>query len=165
MKELERLYKEIHPKVYAFFFVKTFDKTAAEDLTHDVFYEAVKGLHYFEGHSTLQTWLFSIAKNVLKKYYRSKKYRVRLEKQLAESPSPPSASPEEVYLLKEGTWDLAKRIGRLDDLSREIVILRVYGELSFKEIGDVVGQSENYARVAFHRSKLKLQKETRAEDE
>lgn len=165
MSELEALYKEIQPKIYAFFYVKTYDSAAAEDLTHDVFYEALKGFHSFSGKSSIQTWLFSIAQNLLKKFYRSKKYKNNLENMLAENDSYKSSSPEDIYIKKEDGWDLMKRINQLDDLSKEIVTLRIYGELSFKEIGDLLDKSENYTRVTFHRAKLKLQNEMRVTDE
>ncbi|CAM4182853.1 RNA polymerase sigma factor [Lederbergia lenta] len=158
MSELEELYKEIQPKIYAFFYVKTLDSSAAEDLTHDVFYEALKGFHSFSGRSTMQTWLFSIAQNLLKKFYRSKRYRRNLENMLIENENYHTTSPEDVYIKKEDSWALLKRISQLDDLSKEIVTLRIYGELSFKEIGDLLDKSENYTRVTFHRAKLTLQR-------
>lgn len=52
-------------------------------------------------------------------------------------------------------------IGKLDPHLSEIILLRIYGDLSFKEIGELTGKSENYTRVAFHRLKNKLQKEMR----
>ncbi|MBW8348579.1 RNA polymerase sigma factor [Bacillus sp. IITD106] len=159
MNELERLYTEIQPKIYAFFYIKTSDKSAAEDLTHDVFYEAIKGIHSFSGKSTLQTWIFSIAKNVLRKHYRSKKYVSSLHEKLTlDVPEHPS-SPEDVYMTKEGHVNLLQRISNLDEAQQEIVTLRLYGDLSFKEIGEFINKSENYVRVTFHRAKLRLQKE------
>lgn len=165
MNELEKLYEEIQPKVYSFFYIKTLDSAIAEDLTHDVFYEAMKGFHSFSGKSTVQTWIFSIAKNLLKKYYRSKKYARHLENQLTVDISDQPVSPEDLYIMKEGNMTLAHWISQLDDLSKEIMTLRIYGELSFKDIGELVQKSENYVRVTFHRTKLRLQKEMRVNDE
>lgn len=156
--ELEELYKEIQPRIYAFFFVKTSSRESAEDLTQEVFYEAIKGLPRFSHHSTIQTWLFSIAKNRLKKYYRSQKYKKDLEV-LYRNEELDRNTPEEEVLKKEEQWNIIQQINQLDDITKEIVTLRVYGELSFKEIGVLVEKSENYARVTFHRAKLKLQKE------
>lgn len=164
MKELEQLYQEIHPKVYAFFYVKTSNKSVAEDLTHDTFYEAIKGYQSFLGKSTIQTWVFSIANHILKKYYRSNKYKQNLEKRLMnEKNNPPLI--EEVFILKETNEKLIHLIQQLDPLTHEIVSLRLFGELSFKDIGEIVGKSENYTRVHFHRTKLKLQAEMEGYDE
>ncbi|WP_078556226.1 RNA polymerase sigma factor [Bacillus alkalicellulosilyticus] len=157
---IEELYKEIQPRIYAFFFVKTSNKEMAEDLTQEVFYEALKGVNSFSGQATIQTWLFSIAKNRLKKYYRTKKYKETLfEKVIKESQTSQTTTPEEDILQKEEHITLHSQIAHLDEISKEIVILRVYGELSFKEIGVLLNKSENYARVTFHRAKLKIQKE------
>ena len=159
MKKLEDIYEEIHPKVFAFFFVKTGSQTVSEDLTHDVFYEACKGIQSFSGTSSIQTWLFAIAKNLLKKYYRSKRYKQNLNTMLTMESLHNTKSPEDIYLLNEEFRNLIQQIQALDDFQKEIVTLRIYGELSFHEIGQLVEKSENYARVTFHRAKLKLQKD------
>lgn len=163
MKELELIYKEIQPKIYAFFLVKTNLRTVAEDLTHDVFYEACKSLNSFQKNATLQTWLFSIANNLLKKYYRSTKYEKNLNLMVGHRDTTAGVSLEETFITNEETRSLIHQIQALDDLLEEIVVLRAFGELSFKEIGELVGKSENYVRVTYHRTKLKLQKEKEAE--
>lgn len=162
MNDLEIIYREIQPKIYAFFYVKTSNQAVAEDLTHDVFYEACKGIHSFAGNAALQTWLFAIAKNLLKKYYRSNKYKQDLTIKLKREVSSATESTEHIFLQDEEARDLLVNIQSLDDLQKEIVTLRIYGELSFKEIGELIGKSENYTRVTFHRIKLKLQKEMEA---
>jgi RNA polymerase sigma factor (sigma-70 family) len=165
MNELEALYKDVQPKIFAFFYVKTFNQSVAEDLTHDVFYEACKGIKSFAGNSSLQTWLFSIARNLLKKYYRSNKYKQNLEFMLANESFESPQSPEDIIIYSEETRNLVARIQALDDLLQEIVTLRIYGDLSFKEIGQLVQKSENYVRVTFHRAKLTLQKEMGRNDD
>ncbi|MED1740272.1 sigma-70 family RNA polymerase sigma factor [Bacillus swezeyi] len=162
--KLEEVYKDIQPAVYAFFYVKTFHKETAEDLTQEVFYQAVKSFNTFSGKSTIKTWVFSIAKNVLKKHFRSGAYRSGLNT-LIQHQGTAGLSPEEHLLKYEKEQQLLAEINRLDETSKEIVILRIYGELSFKEIGMLTGKTENYARVAFHRAKLKLQQEMEGYDE
>ncbi|MEK5441265.1 MULTISPECIES: RNA polymerase sigma factor [unclassified Fredinandcohnia] len=156
--ELEELYKEIQPRIYAFFFIKTSSKEIAEDLTQEVFYEAIKSMHSFSQQSSIQTWLFSIARNRLLKHYRSKKYKNQLNEMLKKETGE-SITPEQEVLKNEAKQNLIEYLNQLDELSKEVVTLRIYGELSFKEIGSLLGKSENFARVTFHRAKLKLQKE------
>ena len=165
MNELEKVYQDIQPKVFAFFYLKTGNQALAEDLTHDVFYAAVKGFPSFSGKSSLNTWIFSIANNRLKKLYRSKKYNNGLTGQLTRQEPPVIPTPEEIYLIKESSQSLLGHINKLDNITKDIVILRVYADLSFKEIGDLIGESENYARVTFHRAKIRLKKEMRWSDE
>lgn len=130
----------------------------AEDLCHDTFYESCKNIVSYNGHSTLSTWVFSIAINLLKKYYRKNKYQQSLMQKLATLPETEVHSLEELAEINEDTKILLHHISKLDDASREIILLRIYGELSFAEIGVLVGKSENYTRVTFHRLKLKIQK-------
>ncbi|MFS0612397.1 RNA polymerase sigma factor [Lederbergia ruris] len=165
MQELEKLYKEIQPKIFAFFYIKVQDRSIAEELTQDVFYQAVKGFHSFSGKSTLKTWIFSIANNRLKTYYRSKKYARSLNEKMTLQTEQHQISPEESFIHKEEYYRLQTHLEQLRPSLREIVILRLYGELSFKEIGELVSQSENYVRLAFHRAKIKLKKEMREKDE
>lgn len=157
--ELEEIYEQIQPRIYAFFYVKTNSKEAAEDLTQEVFYQALKSSSSFSGQSSLQTWMFAIAKNLLSKFYRTKKYREGLTHQLSQEERQRESSPEHMLIKKEEQVQLLQLIQGLDELSKEVVTLRMYAELSFKEIGEVMGKSENYVRVTFHRAKLKLHKE------
>lgn len=158
MKDIDRLYREIQPNIYAFIYAKTLNRHTAEDLTQEVFYEAIKGFNSFQGKCSIQTWLFSIAKNLLRKHYRSSKYSENLTKKII-AEDVKSMSPEEQAIVNEKKDKLLNLINELDSISKEIVILRVYGELSFNEIGALTDKTENYARVTFFRAKLKLQKE------
>ncbi|MDA7026670.1 sigma-70 family RNA polymerase sigma factor [Bacillus sp. CLL-7-23] len=156
--KLEEVYKDIQPDIYAFFYVKTLNQEIAEDLTQEVFYQAIKSFNTFSGKATVKTWLFSIAKNILKKHYRSKRYKVNLLTLIPEI-NTEGLSPEEQLLKAEEQKQLLSEMNGLDELSKEIVTLRIYGELSFNEIGVLIGKTENYARVSYHRAKLKLHKQ------
>ncbi len=73
-----------------------------------------------------------------------------------EPPEALDASAEEELLQREGRLDLLRRVHGLPELQREVVYLRAFGGLSFREIGDVCGRTETWARVTFYRSKEKL---------
>lgn len=156
--KLEKLYKEVHPRIFTFFYVRTGHRQHAEDLTQEVFYYAIKNFHMFSAKSTIETWLFSIAKHRLANFYRSKKYGEQLLKKVSQQERFED-SPEEKLIKKEKKSTLMDAIQKLDELQKEIVTLRVYGELSFKEIATLVNKSENHTRIIFHRAKLKIQKE------
>jgi RNA polymerase sigma factor (sigma-70 family) len=156
--ELEELYKGVYPRIYAFFYVKTSNKQIAEDLTQEVFYQAIKKFSAFSFESSIETWLFAIAKNRLRNFYRGKKYQDHLLQKLPKE-EVEFISPEDQLLVKEQQNTLIEAIHLLEELPKEIVTLRIYGELSFKEIAVLVDKSENYTRIIFHRAKLKIQKE------
>lgn len=162
--ELEQLYREIQPNIYAFFYVKTLNREVAEELTQEVFFQAVKGFTAFKGDSNVKTWVFAIAKNLLKKHYRASTYQTGLRIKLQKN-NGHFESSEETYIKKEEKAQIIELISQLDDLSKEVVTLRIYGELSFKEIGVLLEKSENYTRITFHRAKVKLQKELSIDDE
>lgn len=164
MKQLAAIYEEIQPKLYTYFYIKTADASAAEDLTQDVFYEAMKSIHRFNGQSSISTWLFAIAHHLLSKYYRSNRYKRTLHENMMHTHSPLPLTTEQVVELQESTKLLLQKINALDPPGREIVLLRVYGDCSFKEIGELLGKTENYVRVSFHRLKLKLQQEMEGEE-
>ena len=63
---------------------------------------------------------------------------------------------EDKIVLNETKVELYKRMQLLDNLTREVIYLRITGELSFKEIGYILNKTENWARVTFYRGKEKL---------
>lgn len=150
-------YEELQPKIYAFFYIKTNNKEISEDLTQEVFYEALKAYSSFKNKSSIKTWMFAIANNILKKHYRKTRNYNQLNNRLTHN-STSYNNLEDSIIKKDEKVNLIQIINKLESAYREIVILRVYGELSFSEIGEIINKSENYARVYFHRAKLKIQK-------
>ena len=160
MNSLADAYIELQPKLYTFFLLKTSNIAVSEDLTQDVFYEASKTIHTFKGDAQISTWLFAIARNLLSKYYRSKKYEMALNEKIRDASAvlTPYQLIEKAVIEKEQLTDIQKAICTLEPLTQEIVLLRLYGELSFAEIGQLLEKSENYTRVTFFRAKQKVQK-------
>ena len=66
---------------------------------------------------------------------------------------------EEEFSNKEKVIDLYKKIHNLDEKTREVIYLRIRADLNFKEIGLIMGETENWARVTFYRAKVKLKEE------
>lgn len=56
--------------------------------------------------------------------------------------------------------ELFKKMQKLDEQTKEVIYLRLTGDLSFKEIGNILNKTENWARVTFYRGKQKLRKES-----
>lgn len=66
------------------------------------------------------------------------------------------STPDRVLEQVEQERDLHKAIHKLNEPYKQVVILRSFNELTFKEVGEIFSESENWARVTFHRGKLKL---------
>ena len=156
MDRLKQLYSEHQQRLYNYFYARTTNAQIAEDLTQDVFYEASKTIHLYRGDASLTSWLYAIANNLLRKYYRSKKYEQALHKKLEEPVMIPAVALEQLVEQRLEVQAIHERILELDEIAQQIVLLRLYSELSFKEISEIIGCTENCARVQFHRLKQQL---------
>ncbi len=154
MHNMEEIYQQYAQTVYKFLLSKTGDEHLSEELTQETFYEAIKGIHRFDGKSKISTWLCAIAKNRLS-VYRKKHPDFALIDEITESV--PSAERE--YIESREKVELFKRLHLCPEPYKEIIYLRIYGNLSFKEIGEIMGKTENWARVNYYRGKEKLRKD------
>ena len=154
MEDLQKVYQQHAQTVYKFLLAKTGNEHLAEELTQETFYQAVKSVDRFDGSCKVSVWLCQIAKHLWYQHLRKQKREAPvLPEDLPEVPGP---SAEEGLLEKEGRMDLFRLVHGLPEPAREVVYLRAFGGLSFREIGDVCGRTETWARVTFYRSKEKL---------
>lgn len=153
-QNLEQVYNENASAVYKYLFCLTHDAYMAEELTQETFYQATKGIHNFRGDCKISVWLCQIAKRLWYKELKKEDY-VPLHE--IEEPQT-DINLEKQYILHADKVELFKLLHSLDETSREVVYLRLTGELSFSEIGDIMGKTENWARVTFYRGKQKIVK-------
>ena len=146
----EKLYKTYYMKVYSYIMTIIKDRTQAEELTQETFYKAMKST--YRGEASEFTWLCAIAKNVC---YDSLKKMNKIEK-LNDDISFVD-SMENMLVNKESTLQIHKVLHELAEPYKEVFNLRIFGELSFKEIGQIFNKTENWARVTYHRARLKIQ--------
>lgn len=155
MQNIEEIYKEYFETVYKYLFCLTHDSNLSEELTQETFYKAIVKIHTFKGNSQLSTWLCKIAKNLLYNELKRKK-RVDLVDENELELEIMSRPVEEDIVSNEEREELYKKMELLDDTTREVMYLRINGNLSFKEIGSIMGKTENWARVTFYRGKNKM---------
>ena len=154
MDDMNEIYRNHAQTVYKFLLSHTHDPDLAEELTQETFYQAVRSIDRFDGGCKVSVWLCQIAKHLWYQHLRKRRREAPVSPEdLPESPGP---SAEESVLEQEGRMDLLKLVHNLPEPQREVVYLRAFGGLSFREIGDVVGKTETWARVTFYRSKEKL---------
>ena len=139
-------------QVYSYVLTMIKDRAAAEEITQNTFYKAMTAKKKFEGKSSEFTWLCSIAKRLMIDEYRRGKKTGELSE----------AVPSEKDIARE-TEDrnMALHIHlvlhEMPEPYKEVFQLRIFGELSFAQIGMIFGKSENWARVTYHRARLKIQ--------
>ena len=155
--DFEQIYRSNVDIIYRYLFSLSQDADLAEDLTSQTFLEAIRGIHHYRGDAALSTYLCGIAKNLLYKEWEKRKRRQEYPLEEAEHLTHES-TPEDVVLASLERQDMYKRIHALPIRQREVVYLRLSGELSFKEIGVIMEESETWARVTFYRAKLDLAK-------
>lgn len=151
---MEELYQENAQLVYHFLYKQCHDEKLAEDLTQETFYQAMKSIDRYDYSCKFSVWLCQIAKHLF--YQHLRKYGRELPSQDAILEREGAGLLEREVLAKCELMDVLKYMQNLPTQVREVMYLRVMGELSFKEIGEVVGKSENWARVNFYRGKEKL---------
>ena len=153
MDDMDAIYRSHAQTVYKFLLAECRDPDLAEELTQETFYRAVCSIDRFDGSCKLSVWLCQIAKHL---WYQHLRKRQKETVPLETAPETPVPSAEDGVLDQEGRLTLLRQIHRLPEPQREVIYLRAFGNLSFREIGDVLGKTENWTRVTFYRTKEKL---------
>lgn len=153
MQNMDEIYEECFETVYKYLFCLTHNSDISEELTQETFYRAVKKIDTYNGKCKISVWLCQIAKHLWYNQCRKNKRIVNTDETFdIEDPQ----NLEEQFIAGEEKVSLYKKMQNLDEKTREVMYLRITGELSFKEIGEIVGKTENWARVTFYRGKSKL---------
>lgn len=159
MQSLDEIYQQYARTVYKYLLSLIHNHDVAEELTQETFYQAIRGIERFDESCQVSTWLCAIAKNQLRSYQRKHPPLENLEDH-----DQTVGSAESDVLGSLNRVELLKRLHSCPEPFREILYLRIFGNLSFKEIGEIMGRTENWARVTFYRGKEKLRKDL-SEDE
>ncbi len=156
MVKTDDIYEEYANLIYKYLYRLSGNREISEELTQETFYQALRTADSFKGESKISTWLCQIAKHSWYKY---------LEKQPKEKPmcfedipevADEEGSPERLIMKVDGRVALYRQVHLLNEPYKEVVMLRILGELRFSEIGLIMGKTENWARVTFHRAKMIL---------
>lgn len=152
MKDFELIYEEFHIPIYKYLMRLTGDELLSEELMQETFYQAYKSILRYNGKSTLFTWLCAIAKNCYFKYLRKGKDKLMnvelLEQELL---SEESTDPQQVLEKKETISEVVEALMGMKKIYRDVIIMRVYFECSYKELSQALSISESAAKVRYHR--------------
>lgn len=150
--DFEQVYSKYYGSVYRYVFSMAKDENIAEEITQETFYKALKNINKYNSKFKMLTWLCQIAKNTYYTYYKKSKNLYELDEKIVDS--------EEMIIEKiiksEQNIEILKALHLIEEPYKEVFTLRVYSELSFKQIGEIFDKSENWARVTYYRSKLKV---------
>lgn len=149
--DLEKIYEMYYMKIYSFALTIIKNASVAEDVTQETFVKAMNST--YRGESSEYTWLCSIAKNLCMDYMRKQKHVVTMP----EEETATDVSIEKELLDEMTSLHIHQILHQLEEPYKEVFNLRVFGELSFLSIAQIFGKSESWARVTYHRARLKIQ--------
>ena len=152
--DIEKIYNENFILVYKFLICLTHNKEISEDLTQETFYRAIMNIDKFNGNCKMSVWLCEIAKNLWLNELKRRKKIVFTDLDTIEIYN--QYGIDEEVENKKQIEELNKKISILDKEVQKVVYLKIYGGMTYKEIGCILGKSEVWARVNFYRAKQKI---------
>ena len=153
MTDFQAVYEEYFTDVYKYVFSLCRDEHLAEEVTQETFFKALKNIDSFRGQCRLYVWLCQIAKNT---YFSlaSKPKDISFEDITASE-----NGPEEALLQQDSAFAVHRILHTLEEPYKEVFSLRVFGQLSFRQIGTLFNKTESWARVTYHRARMKIKEE------
>lgn len=155
MKDFENIYSEYYDTVFQYVLSLCREEVWAEEITQEAFFKALKGIDTFRGNCKLSVWLCQIAKNTF--YTEAKKKQRQVDYPLEVIPI--EDNYEQKIFDKETAFEVHKVLHQLSEPYKEVFWMRTFGELSFAEIGKLFGKTESWARVTYHRAKLRIKED------
>ena len=164
MQDIEEIYQKYAGIVYKYIFCLTENENLAEEIVQETFCVAIKNINKFSGDSKISTWLCQIAKYIWYEKLRKQKKQKEIPIDELENTVLVENFVEEEIFQKEDKIELFKKMQKLDEQTRNVMYLRILGDLSYEEIGEVMGKTSNWARVVFFRGKQKIKEENKNEE-
>jgi RNA polymerase sigma-70 factor (ECF subfamily) len=154
MTDFAEIYKEHFADVYKYVLSLCRDEDIAEEISQETFFKAMRNINRFNGSCKLYVWLCQIAKNTYFSHCRKQKRAAAgIDADLLED----NADIEKEYLDKDAAARLHRLLHNLHEPYKEVFMLRVFGELSFSQIGELFAKTDSWARLVFFRAKKQLQ--------
>lgn len=148
----QEVYVKYYQSVYRYLLSLSKNSDIAEEITQETFYKVLKNIDKYDDKYKMFTWICNIAKNTYYSLYKKNKILEALGDDV-------EAIEKDIInkiIDSETNENLLKIVHSLDDPYKEVFTLRVYGDLAFKQIGNIFNKTESWARVTFYRSKLKI---------
>ena len=156
MTEFERVYRMYFPEVESYLRALCRDEALAEELTQEVFFKAMRALPKFRGDCDIRSWLCGIGKNCYLDHLRRTRPGAEVDVLTLEDPSP---GMEQQLSRRDEALMLHKILHTLQEPYKEVFSLRVFGQLTFADIGALFGRTANWACVTYHRARQKIMKQ------
>ena len=155
MEDFDQIYADYYSEVYKFVLSLCQNHSLAEEITQESFFKALKSIDSFNGNSKISTWLCKIARNTFYSYTKKHNRQVDYPLDIILS----DENIEEQFADKETAYTIHKVLHKLNEPYKEVFWLRIFGELSFAQIGTLFERTESWARVTYYRAKIMIKEE------
>lgn len=156
MLDIEFVYKEYFSAVYKYLYSLSHEQEISEELTQETFCRAIKTIGNFREECKVSVWLCQIAKYCWYEELRKRKPNIALDFDI---PDYELENIEDKLVNNQNKKIVYEKISNLDELTQKVMYYRIVSNMSFKEIGFILGKNENWSRVTFYRGKEKILKE------
>ena len=152
MAAFEEIYRDYFKDVFLYLKALCRDESVSEEIAQETFVKALSAIDSYDGRKDIRAWLFTIAKNTYYTYCRRKSISAEEIKET----SAPDVILTERLENSEQAMEIHKILHNLKEPYKEVFNLRVFGELSFRRIGEIFGKSPGWARITYFRAKEKI---------
>jgi RNA polymerase sigma factor (sigma-70 family) len=155
LTEFEEVYKAYFSDVFLYIKKLSGDDSLAEEITSETFFKAMQAIDKFRGDCDIRVWLCQIAKNTYYSYLKKQNRLLEID-DLEVLNTHISLKIEENMIVQDKAMNLHAHLHNLPEHYKEVFMLRVFAELSFKQIGSLFSKTANWACVTFYRAKQKI---------
>ncbi len=161
-EEFEKIYVRYINDVFLFLKKLSKDESIAEEITSETFFKAMRSIETFRGETDIRVWLCQIAKNCYFSHLKKQQKIIDIDEvEFTDSKS----TIEEQILNQSDAMQIHRLLHDLAEPYKEVFMLRVFGELSFKQIADIFQKTDNWACVTYHRARNKILSQMEVENE
>ncbi len=156
MKQIQEAYDKYAQDVYRYALFKLKDKDEALDIVGDTYAKLIQQKEKLVNIQNMRLWLIGIARNIIYHKFRDLARQADIPDEGFDSLADESQNVERESLSAELIALVGDLLGRLDELSKEVVILRIWEELKFEEIASMIGEKASTVKLRYYRSLEKL---------
>ena len=161
-EEFEKIYIRYFNDVFLFLKKLSKDENIAEEITSETFFKAMRSIDSFRGETDIRVWLCQIAKNCYFSHVKKQQRVVDIDSlELTDDKD----TIEEQILSRSDAMQIHLLLHNLDEPYKEVFMLRVFGELSFKQIAEIFQKTDNWACVTYHRARNKILEQMEGDNE
>ena len=154
--DFEQLYSTYFNDVYLYILRLSGKEHIAEEITSDTFFKAMKSIDSFRGDCEVRVWLCQIAKNCYYSYVKKHGRTDTVDDSVLQEIPDLAPSVAEEYAGRDEAERIQRILHDVGEPYKEVFMWRVYAELSFKQIAQIFGKTENWACVTYHRARKKI---------